>query len=621
MKAFKTESKRILELMINSIYTNKEIFLRELISNASDALDKRRFLSLTTKDKIKEDLAIKIEFDEKARTITIEDNGIGMDKSDLENNLGVIASSGSLKFKQEHPEEELSEDEIIGQFGVGFYSAFMVADKVSVLSKKVGLDEAFFWESSGTEGYSIKKSEKSSFGTKIVLHIKKKTKEYDFDKFLNQIEITNLVKKYSNYVRYPILMDVTKTENEETIVETQTLNTMTPLWKRKKKDIKADEYQEFYKNVFMDYEAPLKTIHLNVEGMVSYTALLYIPKKVPYDYYTKEYKSGLQLYSKGVFIMEHASQLLPEHFRFIKGLVDSPDLSLNISREILQEDHQLDSIAKKLEKKIKSELKKMLEKERDVYEEFFESFGKQLKYGVYADFGMHKELLQDLIMFYSSSEKKLVTLDEYISRMKADQDQIYYVSGENIAKVDRLPQTELVKDKGYEILYFTDEIDEFVVQVMQEYKEKKFKSISQGDLNLESEVEKEKLVETETASKDMLEVMKEALAGKVSEVKLTTRLKNHAVVLTSTEGISLEMEKVLQAMPDGQNIKANKVLELNPEHPVFNALVNTYATNKDKLADYAQVLYDQALLIEGFSIEDPVKFSTLISDLLVDANK
>lgn len=629
MKQFKAESKRLLDLMINSIYTNKEIFLRELISNASDALDKRHYLSLTnTEDKItKEDLAIQIAFDKENRTLTIADNGIGMDDKDLENNLGMIANSGSLAFKQQYQDENLNEEEIIGQFGVGFYSAFMVAKKITVLTKKVGEDQAYLWESEGEEGYRIKKAKKDDYGTTITLTIKEDGDEYDYSDFLSEYGIKNLVKKYSDYVRYPIKMEVTKTEKKEdsdevvTTNEVETLNSMIPLWKRDKSWVSEEEYSDFYKNKFGDWNKPLKVIHTSVEGVVSYTALLFIPEKAPYDYYTKDYKKGLQLYSKGIFIMDHADKLIPEHFRFVKGLVDSQDLSLNISREMLQQDRQLTNIANRLEKKIKSELLNMLNNERETYETFWKNFGTQIKYGVYNDFGAHKELLQDLLMFYSSTEKKLVTLDEYISRMKEDQEFIYFASGESVEKIDKLPQVEVVADKGFEILYLTDEVDEFALQILGEYKEKKFKSVNQGDLNLETEEEKEALKAKAEENKDILTAIKEALGDKVSEVTFTNRLKSHAVCLSAQEGLSLEMEKVLSAMPDGQAVKANKVLEINPNHPVFQTIKASYESNPADIDMYAKVLYDQALLIEGFSIEDPIEFSNRISELIIKANQ
>lgn len=627
MKQFKAESKRLLDLMINSIYTHKEIFLRELISNASDALDKRHFLALTdTSDAITQtDLAIKLTRDEAKRLLTISDNGIGMDQAELESNLGTIAKSGSLAFKQQYQAEHVDVEEIIGQFGVGFYSAFMVAEKISVLTKKVGSPEAYLWESSGEAGYTIKKAEKAEVGTDITILLKADTEDDNYSDYLSEYTLKQLVAKYSDYVRYPIKMLVSKTEasedESEPIVtsEEATLNSMIPLWKRDKSEITEAEYQEFYKNKFMDWNNPLKVIHTQVEGLVSYTALLFIPEKAPYDYYTKDYQKGLELYSKNVFIMEKADKLIPEHFRFIKGLVDSQDLSLNISREMLQQDRQVASIAKRLERKIKSELVLMLQNERETYEKFWAAFGNQLKYGVYHEFGANKELLQDLLLFYSSKEKRLVTLSEYVNAMPADQEFIYYASGETVAKIDRLPQTELIKDKGYEILYLTDEVDEFALQILHEYQTKKFKSINQGELDLLSEAEKEALNETTKEHEALLATLKQTLTDYVSDVRLTSRLKSHPVCLTATEGVSLEMEKVLQALPTGEQAKAEKILEINPEHPVFQALIKIQAENPETLAEYARLLYDQALLIEGFSIEDPLEFSNQISRLLVKA--
>lgn len=629
MKQFKAESKRLLDLMINSIYTNKEIFLRELISNASDALDKRHFLALTNSedDISKEELFIKIDKDDANRLLIISDNGIGMDEKELDSNLGMIASSGSLAFKKEHQDSALSDEDIIGQFGVGFYSAFMVADNIKVYSKKVGSDQAYLWESSGEKGYNITKSELENFGTKIVLKIKESSEEYNFDEFLEEYTLKSLVKKYSDYIRYPIKMEVTTTKESEddkepeTELVEETLNSMIPIWKRDKNEVEEKDYQEFYKNKFMDWNDPVKVIHTTVEGMVSYTALLFIPEKAPYDYYTKDYKKGLQLYSKNVFIMENAEKLIPEHFRFIKGLVDSQDLSLNISREMLQQDRQLTNIASRLEKKIKSELLSMLKNERELYEKFWEAFGTQIKYGIYNEFGMHKELLQDLLLFHSSKLNKLVTLDEYIENMQEGQEVIYYASGETTSKIDRLPQTEIVKDKGFEILYLTDEVDEFALQILNEYQGKKFKSINQGELDLETEDEKAALKDITQENKNILETLKEALKDYVSDVKLTNRLKSHPVCLTAEEGLSLEMEKVLQAMPDGEGIKANKVLEINPQHPVFMAINSIYENEPELISSYAKLLYDQALLIEGFNIDDPIEFSNQISNLMVKAYK
>lgn len=627
-KQFKAESKRLLDLMINSIYTHKEIFLRELISNASDAIDKLHFISLTdTSIHLDSDsLAITIEVDEKKRQLIISDNGIGMDKKDLENNLGVIARSGSLEFKELFENDKA--DDIIGQFGVGFYSAFMVSKKVTVITKAYNSEIAYLWESSGQDGYSIKETEKETIGTRIILDLKDDAEDDNYSDYLKEYKIRDLIKKYSDYIRYPIKMMVNKSklkegsEDEyEDYQELDTLNSMIPLWKRNKSDIKEEEYNEFYKSKFNDYEDPSKVIHFNVEGNVSFNAMLFIPNRVPYNYYTKEYEKGLQLYSKNVFIMDKAKDLIPEHFRFVKGLVDSQDLSLNISRELLQHDRQLKVIASRIEKKIKSELLNMLNDEREKYEEFWKIFGVQIKYGVYNEFGANKELLQDLLLFVSSKEEKFVTLDEYVQRMTEDQSEIYYASGESVSKIAQLPQTEKVKDKGYEILYLTDEVDEFALQILMSYKDKKFKSISQGDLDLDSEEEKDKRSKIEAENKDLLEAIKENLKEKVKDVKISSRLKSHPVCLVADEGLSMEMEKVLNNLPEGPGMKAEKILEINSDHPIFAALKKVQEDNPEELADYSDLLYDQALLIEGFSIEDPLAFSSKLCDLMVKANK
>lgn len=642
-KAFKAESKRLMDLMINSIYTHKEIFLRELISNASDAIDKLYYRSLTENlsDVNRDDFNIRIELDKDNRTMIIRDNGIGMSKEELEENLGTIAKSGSLGFKEDLKEEEKNENiDIIGQFGVGFYSAFMVASKVTVLSKKYGSTEAYLWTSEDVDGYTIEPAEKEDSGTTITLTLREDGEDENYSDYLQTYTIERLVKKYSDYVRYPILMDVEEErrietpeeENEdgeekepkyEKVTVTKTLNSMVPLWKRNKKDITEEEYAEFYQSKFMDYTKPLKTIHTNVEGTVSFDALLFIPGKAPMNYYSNEYEKGLQLYSRGVFIMDKASELIPEHFRFVRGLVDSQDLSLNISREMLQHDKQLRVIASRIEKKIKSELLLMLKNDRETYEKFWNTFGLQIKYGVYSDYGTHKEMLQDLLLFYSSRDKSLVTLDEYINRMQEGQEHIYYVSGENIDKIDKLPQVELVKEKGYEILYLCDDVDEFALQMMNSYKEKTFKNISQGDLDLESEEEKKAVEEKSEANKDLLTGIKEALGDSVAEVKISSRLKSHPVCLTAAEGMSFEMEKVLNNMPDGNpmGMKATRILEINPNHPIFEALQKMYETDKDAMKDYADLLYNQALLMEGFEIEDPIAFSNKICDLMVKANQ
>lgn len=632
-KQFKAESKRLLDLMINSIYTHKEIFLRELISNASDAIDKLYFESMAGSGSInREDLGIEIALDKDARKIIIKDNGIGMNKEELEENLGTIAKSGSLAFKQSMEEKEAAQEDvdIIGQFGVGFYSAFMVANKVEVESKKFGEEQAYRWVSDASDGYTIDEIEKDGNGTTITLYLKENADEEDYDEYLHTYEVERLIKKYSDYIRYPIKMDVEEsvkkegTEDEyETIIEHKTLNSMIPLWKRSKKDITEEEYHNFYKDKFNDYIDPQKVIHSRVEGAVTFDSILFIPGKAPMNFYSKEYEKGLQLYSRGIFIMDKASDLIPEYFRFVRGLVDSQDLSLNISREMLQHDRQLKVIASKIEKKIKSELLSMLKNDREEYEKFWNNFGLQLKYGIYNDYGMHKDLLQDLLLFYSSSEKKLVTLDEYVERMKEGQDSIYFVSGETVDKIDKLPTCELVKDKGYEILYLTDNVDEFALQVMMEYKEKKFKNISQGDLNLESEEEKKEIEEKAEENKDLLSDIKEALKDKVSEVKISSRLKSHPVCLSADEGMSFEMEKVLSAMPEGNpyGMKATRILEINPNHEIFKAMQSVYEKDKDAVKDYADLLYDQALLIEGFPVEDPIAFSNKICEFMVKASK
>ena len=635
-KQFKAESKRLLDLMINSIYTHKEIFLRELISNASDAIDKLYYLSLTEnrQDVDRDAFEIHLDVDREARTITIRDNGLGMNKEELEENLGTIAKSGSLAFKQKLEEGEQSDVDIIGQFGVGFYSAFMVAQKVVVTSRKYGEEEAYRWESNASDGYTIEPCEKEGWGSEITLYLKDNTEEENYDEFLAQYEIERLIRKYSDYIRYPIRMEVEeqkRVEEEhadenaepkyETIIETKTLNSMVPLWKRNKNDITAEEYNSFYKDKFMDFTDPQKVIHFSVEGNVSFTALLFIPGKAPMNYYSQDYKKGLQLYSRGVFIMDKAEDLIPEHFRFVKGLVDSQDLSLNISREMLQHDRQLKVIASRIEKKIKSELLLMLRNEREEYEKFWNNFGLQIKFGVYNDYGMHKDLLQDLLLFYSSHEKKLVTLDEYVARMPEDQKYIYFVSGADVDKIDRMPMVQSVKAKEYEILYLTDNVDEFALQALGNYKEKQFKNISQGDLDLASEEEKKEVEQTAEANKDLLEDIKEALKDKVQDVKISTRLVDDPVCMSSDEGMSFEMEKVLSAMPEGNpyGMKATRILEINPKHPIFAALQKIYASDKEAVKEYADVLYTQAMLIEGFPVEDPMEFSRKVCDIMVKA--
>ena len=628
-KQFKAESKRLLDMMIHSIYTHKEIFLRELISNASDAMDKLYFRSLTD-EKVgmnREDFAIDLKIDKDARTLTITDNGIGMTQEELEKNLGTIANSGSLKFKNENKLED--DVDIIGQFGVGFYSAFMVAKRVTVRSKAYGSDQAYQWQSEGVDGYTIEPCDKETVGTEILLEIKDDTEDETYSEFLEQYRIQGLVKKYSDYIRYPIRMDMTKSRRKETenadkdaapeyeeYVENETLNSMVPLWRKNKSELTDADYNAFYKEKFFDYNEPLLHIHTKSEGTATFNALLYIPSKAPYDYYTKEYEKGLQLYSSGVMIMEKCADLLPDYFSFVKGLVDSEDLSLNISRELLQHDRQLKIIAKALEKSIRNELTKLLKNDRAAYEKFFEAFGLQLKFGVYNGYGMNKDALKDLLLFYSSSEKKPVTLAEYVSRMKEDQTCIYYATGENIARIDHLPQTELVKDKGFEILYLTENVDEFAIKMLMNYEGKEFKSVSAGDLDLETEEEKKEIEEKSKEHADLFNDMQKALEGKVKSVRLSQRLKSHPVCLTSEGALSLEMEKVLNAMPTDQKVQADRVLEINPEHPIFANLVQLQKENPDKLKAYAKLLYDQALLIEGMSIEDPVAFSNQICELM-----
>ena len=628
-KQFKAESKRLLDMMIHSIYTHKEIFLRELISNASDAMDKLYFRSLTD-EKVgmnREDFAIDLKIDKDARTLAITDNGIGMTQEELEKNLGTIANSGSLKFKNENKLED--DVDIIGQFGVGFYSAFMVAKRVTVRSKAYGSDEAYQWQSEGVDGYTIEPCDKETVGTEIILEIKDDAKDETYSEFLEQYRIQGLVKKYSDYIRYPIRMDMTKSRRKETknadkdaapeyeeYVENETLNSMVPLWRKNKSELTDADYNAFYKEKFFDYNEPLLHIHTKSEGTATFNALLYIPSKAPYDYYTKEYEKGLQLYSSGVMIMEKCADLLPDYFSFVKGLVDSEDLSLNISRELLQHDRQLKIIAKALEKSIRNELTKLLKNDRAAYEKFFEAFGLQLKFGVYNGYGMNKDALKDLLLFYSSSEKKPVTLAEYVSRMKEDQTCIYYATGENVARIDHLPQTELVKDKGFEILYLTENVDEFAIKMLMNYEGKEFKSVSAGDLDLETEEEKKEIEEKSKEHADLFTDMQKALEGKVKSVRLSQRLKSHPVCLTSEGALSLEMEKVLNAMPTDQKVQADRVLEINPEHPIFAKLVQLQKENPDKLNAYAKLLYDQALLIEGMSIEDPVAFSNQICELM-----
>lgn len=624
IKQFKAESKRLLEMMINSIYTHKEIFIRELISNANDAIDKLYFKSLTD-DKVglnKDDFAITITIDKDARKLIIADNGIGMTEEELDNNLGMIANSGSLAFKTEnHLKDDVN---IIGQFGVGFYSAFMVSKLVTVKTKAYGSDTAYEWQSEGVESYTIKECDKDSVGTEIILDLKNDTDDENYSEFLDQYRIQSLVKKYSDYIRFPIKMDMQKrrlkegTENEfEDYTETVTLNSMIPIWRKNKNELTDEDYNKFYKEKFYDYTDPLLHMHIKAEGSATYNALLYIPGRAPFDYYTKEYEKGLQLYSNGVLIMDKCADLLPDHFSFVKGIVDSEDLSLNISREMLQHDRQLKIIARNLEKTIKNELTKLLKNDREKYEQFYKAFGLQLKFGVYNEFGINKDTLKDLLMFHSSKENKLVTLEEYVSRMPEAQKYIYYATGESITRIDNLPQTEIVKEKGYEILYLTENVDEFAIKMLMNYNEKQFKSVSAGDLDIDTPEEKEEIKAKNEANKDLFNFMKDKLGDKIKEVRLSQRLKSHPVCITSDGELSVEMEKVLNAMPTDQKVKADKILEINPDHPILEKLKSLYESDKDKLAMYSDVLYNQALLIEGMSIEDPVDFSNKICELML----
>lgn len=633
-KQFKAESKRLLDLMINSIYTNKEIFLRELISNASDAIDKLYYRSLTDKNvKVnKDDLYIRITPNKEARTLTIEDNGCGMNKEELEENLGTIAKSGSLAFKEAAKAKENAEKDddvnIIGQFGVGFYSAFMVASKVRVESECYGAEKAYAWESEGAEGYTIDECDKSNFGTKIILTLKADTDDEKYSDFLAEYKIEELIRKYSDYIRYPIKMEVEheheveqpegekKEPKFEKVRHDEILNSMIPIWKKNKSEVSDEDYNNFYQEKFGDYQKPLKVIRTSVEGDVSYTALLYIPSHTPYDYYTKDFKRGLQLYSNGVLIMDKCEDLLPDCYGFVRGLVDSPDLSLNISREMLQHDRQLKIIAKNLDKKIKSELLDMLHKNREDYEKFFTTFGTTLKFGVYNDFGLNKDNLKDLLMFHSSTENKLVTLDEYVDRIKEGQDKIYYACGETVDKIELLPQVEAVKEKGYEILYLTENIDEFVVQVLMEHKEKKFINVCANDVDLDTDEEKEALKKENEENKDMFTLMKETIGEGVQEVRFTHRLKNHPVCLTSEGALSVEMEKVINSMPNDQKVKAQTALEINDSHPIAQKIKDLYANDKEELKKYTQVLYAQARLIEGLPVENPTQISNLICEII-----
>lgn len=623
-KQFKAESKKLMDMMINSIYTHKDIFLRELISNASDALDKRYYRSLSQGESgsSREDYKINLAVDKENRTLTVSDNGCGMNEKELETNLGTIAKSGSLDFKGDI--EKGSDVEIIGQFGVGFYSAFMVADKVTVISKALGEDKAYKWESSGVDGYVISEAEKAEEGTVITLKIKENTENDNYDKYLDQYGVQDIVTKYSDYIRYPIMLDMSHTqlregtEDEyETVTEPTQLNSMVPLWRKNKNEITADDYNNFYMSKFYDFEAPLKTIHSKTEGQISYDALMYIPSHAPFDFYSKDYEKGLQLYSNGVLIMDKCAELLPDYFSFVKGLVDSADLSLNISRELLQQDHILKVIAKNVEKKIKNELSKMLTSDREAYEKFFAAFGVQLKYGLYSNYGMNKETLQDLVMFHSSNEKKLTTLKEYTERMREEQKTIYYASGETIDKIDLLPQADAVKSKGYEILYFTDDVDEFAIQMLREYDGKTFTNVCAAGLDLQSDEEKEAVSKKNEDEKELLAFLKESIGDSVSEVRFTSSLKNHPVCLTTEGMLSLEMEKVLSAMPGAKGgAKATLILEISTEHPIAEKLVSLYGEDKEKTAKYAKILYAQSCLIAGRAVDNPAEFSEMICELM-----
>ncbi len=621
-KQFKAESKKLLDLMINSIYTNKEIFLRELVSNASDAIDKLHYRSLTDK-KVKintDDFAINVVIDKDKRTLTISDNGCGMTKDELETNLGTIAKSGTLAFKEENNPKDL---DIIGQFGVGFYSAFMVADKIQVISKAYGSDEANIWESEGADGYSIEKCDKDTYGTSIILTIKEDTEHDTFSDYLDNNKVKDIIKKYSDYIRYPIKMDIEEEQLKEgskdeyeTVTKNITVNSMLPLWKKNKKEITDEEYNNFYHNNFFDYADPLKTIHTSVEGLCSYNALLYIPDHAPYDFYTKEYEKGLQLYSNGVLIMDKCSDLLPDYFSFVKGLVDSSDLSLNISRETLQQDHQVKLIAKNIEKKIKKELEDMLANDREKYEKFYEAFGMQLKFSVYNNFGMYKDTLKDLLLFYSSKQGKQITLKEYLDNMKEGQDKIYYACGETHDKIDLMPQIEQFKDKDFDVLYLTEYVDEFTVQAMMEYEGKSFANVSSENLNLDDEENSKKVEKENKDNKEMLELMKTTLNDDVHEVRFTSRLKKHPVCLTTEGPISIEMEKVMRAMPTEEKIKASAILEINEAHPIAEKIKTLYKKDKDELAKYTKVLYAQARLIEGLPLDNPTEISNIICDMI-----
>ena len=620
-KQFKAESKRLLDLMINSIYTNKEIFMRELISNASDAIDKLHYLSLTDSKVKPDNFEIRIEADKENRTLTISDNGIGMTEEELENNLGTIAKSGSLAFKQEN--ENQTDVDIIGQFGVGFYSAFMVSKKIEVKSRAYSSDKAYLWTSSGEDGYTISSTNKDTCGTVITLYLKDDDEDFKYSEYLEEYKIRSIIKKYSDYIRYPIVMNVENhvlkdgsKDEYETIHEDATLNSMIPIWKKDKKDITEEDYNNFYSDKFYDYEKPMKVINSKVEGQCSYNSILFIPSHAPYDFYTKEYEKGLQLYSNGVLIQEKCGELLPDYFNFVKGIVDTPDLSLNISREMLQHDKNLGIIAKSIENKIKNELSNMMKNDYEEYKKFFKIFGLQLKFGIYNNYGMDKDKLKDLILFYSANKKDLISLKEYVSNMSENQDKIYYANGETPDKIDLLPQVELVKDKGFDILYFTDYMDEFAIQTLMEYEGKKFINVCSKDLNLSSDEENKKLDKLNSEHSDLFKAMKESLADSVSEVRFTNRLKSHPVCLTTEGDVSVEMEKVFNAMPTDNKIKANTILEINSEHKIVDKLNDLYKNDKDELAKYTKILYAQARLIEGLTIDNPTEISNLVCELI-----
>ncbi|MBZ9607685.1 molecular chaperone HtpG [Clostridium estertheticum] len=623
-KQFKTESKRILDMMVNSIYTHRDIFLRELISNASDAIDKIYYKTLADNSLTfdKDNYYITIASDKLTRTVKISDTGIGMTEAELSDNLGVIAKSGSLAFKKEN---EIKDGyDIIGQFGVGFYSAFMVADNITVISRVFGSDKAYKWESNGAEGYTIETCVKDTVGTEITLKIKENTEDNNFDEYLDVNSLKSIIKKYSDFIRYPIKMDISQSrlkEGSETeyedFVEEKTVNSMVPIWRKNKSELTDEDYDNFYAEKHYGFDKPARHIHISVDGVVSYNSILYIPEKTPYDFYTKEYEKGLELYSSGVLIMDKCADLLPDYFSFVKGIVDSEDLSLNISREVLQHDRQLKLIAKNIKTKIKNELDGLLKNEREKYEEFYKAFGRQLKYGIYSDFGSNKDVLQDLLLFYSSKEKKNVTLDEYVSRMPEDQKYIYYASGESNARIEKLPQIEMVSDKGFEILYFTDEVDEFAVKMIMKYKEKEFKSVSSGDLGIEVDEKENPSSTDEKDNKELFEHMKSILAGRVKDVRASKRLKNYPVCLSNDGDLTIEMEKTLNSMPNNENIKADKVLEININNDMFKVLKESFDKDKVKLDLYTNILYNQALLIEGLPINDPVEFTNNICKVMI----